>query len=404
MFGRDLQGDVDQLLEQLPIWALKEIVRTKLEALGVSSDEEVLTLEVEAILSWEETDCFEGCVDGRAYSIHINELQNILTRLEDAVRDFPEKIVEEARSEATAFYKEAIASWKASRSENLEIEAAFKCEINRTWGDAIDTLEMMCFGLLEAVTHRQTEVLESRDKFSPTKQHALIRLIARGCCVGREVVDLLKAGFSDGAMARWRTMHEVAVVAEFIAANDEELAARFLMHSVVEEWVASKALISTLRESADAQLHAEANERRTRVDEACARFGSVFKEPYGWAAEIIGNPNPKFSDIEKAVGLAQKRWQYKLASFGVHAGVSGLLYGVGPQNHEGRTLAGPTTLGLEIPGANASSTLAMLANCLREDKPSIDFLVGLMFFADLDRDCQAKFSSAAQNASDRIKQ
>jgi hypothetical protein len=45
----------------------------------------------------------------------------------------------------------------------------------------------------------------------------LSRSHARACQIDEEIICLLEGGFADGAMARWRTLHEVAVVASFIA-------------------------------------------------------------------------------------------------------------------------------------------------------------------------------------------
>ena len=44
----------------------------------------------------------------------------------------------------------------------------------------------------------------------------LWRLHARSCQITMEILALLKSGFADGAHARWRTLHEIAVTALFI--------------------------------------------------------------------------------------------------------------------------------------------------------------------------------------------
>ena len=40
------------------------------------------------------------------------------------------------------------------------------------------------------------------------------RLHARACQIAREVLTLLYAGFAEGAMARWRALHELAVLSQ----------------------------------------------------------------------------------------------------------------------------------------------------------------------------------------------
>jgi hypothetical protein len=59
------------------------------------------------------------------------------------------------------------------------------------------------------------------------------RLHARACQIANKVAVLLGAGFAEGAIARWRSLHEVAVVSMFIG-GDEGLAERYRLHEAVE--------------------------------------------------------------------------------------------------------------------------------------------------------------------------
>ena len=76
------------------------------------------------------------------------------------------------------------------------------------------------------------------EEFDPVFE-ALIGLYARACRVAREVHHLLSGGFPFGALARSRTLHELAVITIGIAdyGRDEahaDLADRFLQHA----WIA----------------------------------------------------------------------------------------------------------------------------------------------------------------------
>lgn len=66
------------------------------------------------------------------------------------------------------------------------------------------------------------------------KLDVLTRLHARACQIAQEVIVLLSAGLADGAMARWRTLHEVATAALLISENGEALAERYARHDVIE--------------------------------------------------------------------------------------------------------------------------------------------------------------------------
>jgi hypothetical protein len=56
----------------------------------------------------------------------------------------------------------------------------------------------------------------------------------RACQVTDEIACLLENGFADGAMARWRTLHEIAMVAAVISQHGEAIAERYLAHQFVE--------------------------------------------------------------------------------------------------------------------------------------------------------------------------
>jgi len=50
----------------------------------------------------------------------------------------------------------------------------------------------------------------------------------------REIAVLLRSGYADGAHARWRTLHEISVVAALLKEHGEELAERWWCHVAVE--------------------------------------------------------------------------------------------------------------------------------------------------------------------------
>jgi hypothetical protein len=65
---------------------------------------------------------------------------------------------------------------------------------------------------------------------------ALVRLQAGAVRVAGEVYALLLAGYASGAHARWRTLHEIAVTALFIAHQDRETAERYVHHCFVKSY------------------------------------------------------------------------------------------------------------------------------------------------------------------------
>ena len=81
---------------------------------------------------------------------------------------------------------------------------------------------------------------EGADIRNTTKSfEILFSLHGRACQVAEEVVCLLSNGFADGAMARWRTLHEIAAVGCLIRDHGDELAERYEQHQVIEAWKAA---------------------------------------------------------------------------------------------------------------------------------------------------------------------
>lgn len=70
----------------------------------------------------------------------------------------------------------------------------------------------------------------------------LTKLHSRAISIAGEILRLIEAGYADGALARWRSIHEIACTAQFIQQNGQETAQRFLDYRVVDDYHEMKAL------------------------------------------------------------------------------------------------------------------------------------------------------------------
>jgi hypothetical protein len=160
--------------------------------------------------------------------------------------------------------------------------------------------------------------------------YVLARLHARACQVTAEVVALLRSGFADGGHARWRTLHEIAVVSTFIKKHGAETARRYLAHEAVESYKAARQYQDHCQaigyEPLDAKEFAAIQKR---YDDALRRFGKDFGGSYGWAALALSRSKPTFSDIEHEVKLDDLSPFYRLASHNVHANPKGITFKLG---------------------------------------------------------------------------
>lgn len=222
------------------------------------------------------------------------------------------------------------------------------------WGEAFD-------GLL-ALAQLSAELCDSSNTAGRQKTRnkaftdAVTRLHARGCLISREIVLLLENGLSQAAQARWRALHEVTVIAMFIAKHKNPAAVRFLASAAID----NKRHLDSYEKHLVAlgQTPVPAQERK-RIDRTFAtavrKYGKHFNSDYGWAAHFLKNPRPNFSDLEASVDLDHYRPWYKAASMQVHGSARGLLAPMGLS--EDALLTGPH---FEIVPETALHTL----NCL----------------------------------------
>lgn len=120
--------------------------------------------------------------------------------------------------------------------EHARLRRGFERRIEWVWGEALDLLYQLIVVCEEAGADinevRRPSAAESNDH----RFEALISVHARACATASEIHALLRTGHARGAYARWRTLHELAVVAMLLGKGDRDLSRRFLIHAAVEEY------------------------------------------------------------------------------------------------------------------------------------------------------------------------
>jgi hypothetical protein len=231
----------------------------------------------------------------------------------------------------------------------------------------------------------------------------LTRIHARACLVASEGHVLLRSGYASGANARWRSLHELTVVAFLIAEYGDDLAERFIRYQAVSAW----RMASSEREHAKllgirGPSEADVRELHEEVDRLVARFGPRYAEEYGWAESVLGSRAPTFRNIEAAVDLGHLRPFYKLASGPIHAGAAGLLEDLGAEASRGQVLlSGASNTGLRIPGQGLAIALNQCTTALLMSDVTMERILtmfSLLAFADR---CVSAFGLADDEA-DRL--
>jgi len=204
--------------------------------------------------------------------------------------------------------------------EHRVADRGFERRNFKRWRQAFDLLETMLSiaeELGEACDMEGRELAVANNDY---RFEALSQIFPKAILVGRELVHLLKGGFPDAALSRWRSLHELTVTAIFLSANNDMISLRYLAHFDFQARAAARqhnkyAKRANLRPFSDTELQ-EFNERCKIAAES---VGEEMDGPWDWAKPVLPG-NPTFFRIEEAVGMDHWRPRYKWASQHVHSG------------------------------------------------------------------------------------
>ena len=277
--------------------------------------------------------------------------------------------------------KERAPSMLSARREDL---AGFRDRLRQVWGKALDLLEMCIAIATEAGAEFAKEYCRLEEERPNYRFEALVRLHARGCQVASEVLELLASGFADGADARWRTAHELAVIAFFISERSDEVSERYLMYRAIESYKDALKYQKHAKQLGYAPFTDEEFQSiRANRDDMCKRFGPDFAHRYGWASKELDNPKPTFADIESSVKMEHYRPHFKMATQNVHAGPGSLFFRLGDPRERHTLLAGASNAGLADPGQSTAISLYQHTTTLLYSAPTFERLVVLKAFEQL---------------------
>jgi hypothetical protein len=258
-------------------------------------------------------------------------------------------------------------------------ERQFEQHLLQRWKNPLDLLEVLIEICLEAGAEINSEYRGMAAKSHDYVFDVLVRLHSRACQISYEILCLLRAGLADGAHARWRTLHEIAVISYFIKDRGQEVAKRYLHYGMIE----------TYREFLQYQKHClrlgyappteeELHRMQTMHDQVVKMYGSDFGAKYGWIPKHMLKDRT-FAEIEKSVRLDKLRPYYMMACHNVHSGPKGIQFRLGLGLLKGESkrpfiLAGPSNYGLADPGQGAAISLSQATTCLLSIRPTIERL------------------------------
>lgn len=275
------------------------------------------------------------------------------------------------------------------RAEAVE-RAGFENRLGDVWGRAFGTLRSM----IVAATELGIE-FDKRHRPQAAADHdvvfeALGKLYARGVRIANEVLHLMEGGFAMGALARWRALHEVVVVAMFLRDRRADTAERYLLHSHAAAYAGAQTHQKHAgRLHQDAFEAVEIDEMRETRDQLIKQFDSpCYPLDYGWALAALNRGctqaahaarpgrahRVSFDRIEAAVDLDHYRPYYRMASRGIHADARALYWDLGLQRSDMLWYGGSNT-GMADPGSVTAISLSLLVMTLMLQRTSATSLM-----------------------------
>jgi len=253
--------------------------------------------------------------------------------------------------------------------------SGFEQRLYKRWKKPIDLLEVMIRVSLDSASAFRISTSEKIMK--SVKYSAILRIHSRGLQISNEILALIEAGYADAAYARWRSLHELAVISLFLFDNSEEVSKMYLDHELLVRAREAQTYKEHYKRLNYPQLGRKSfDEIKKRVRIIKNRYGPDFNycQGYGWIPRtIITDRN--FKSLEKKVKLSKLRPFYNLASNPIHGGPKGLYrLGLTQDSQDKVLLVGPTNYGFADALQNTSISLIQVTISLLNLDPTLENL------------------------------
>jgi Family of unknown function (DUF5677) len=375
--GETLQHTLNEAVENLPALFLEHQISKKLKLQNVKAPKGLARQMAEHILSGSS----EPFASPRAarrkrvdITINYSDLEELIRGLE---RFYDEQLPALLPSMAGKIAKNVLKNLKSQWPNESSLQETdileFRKRMEGRWGKPLGQLRMLL--TMSREWCQEINVRESRRKKhkNSRSRKLLIRLLVRACQVADEILCLLENGFADGAMARWRTLHEIAVVAAIILQYGDEIAESYIDHQAVESKRAMDKYIACSPQLGYRPMTPLMQAKITKAHEkVITKYGKNFHSDYGWAAYHLKKERPTFTHLEEAAGRDEMRAHYQMGNDNVHAGIKSMYVRLGLSGDYEGLLAGRSNAGLTEPGQNAAHTLTQLAVLVCFSEPVFD--------------------------------
>ena len=273
-----LQQTLNSVVASLPTLTLERLIAKKLHDQGAKVPKTLPRRLAEHILRGSaEPFRYRGRTQAKDISLSFDDADG--EQLTRAVESFlqvqlPILVPALALRIATTTLRGLRKSWTEEQRLQQEDLSGFRARMEETWGKPIGQLRMLLTVAREwcGEAHGKSDDAETKGKSGLRK--LMVRFLVRSCQVTDEIICLLENGFADGAMARWRTLHEIGVVAAVIGKHGEEIAERYHAHQAVESKRAMNKYLACYKQLGFRPLSARSIKRiEDRYNSALAKYG-----------------------------------------------------------------------------------------------------------------------------------
>lgn len=264
----------------------------------------------------------------------------------------------------------------------------FERRNKRRWKLPLDQLKIM-IRIVEESAEGLVAEWNKKHKSDPYTFGAMNHLCVRSLMLVREIICLIEGGFADGALGRWRSLHETAVVACFIAKHGELTAERFMASFNCKS---KKAMLQFNEYAERANLEPFGDEDIRVAEKECreleVRLGKGLGDDFGWAREALSTKGkPTLFDLEQATGLDHWRPRYRWSSQNIHSSYRPPFSSLGVSEAKAMLhLTGQSNSGMVDPIHMTAMSLLVAATSFLTHWPNMGRLVAAQILGQISRD------------------
>jgi len=274
------------------------------------------------------------------------------------------------------FFKAFNKTSKKMLDEQRKYQKSFEKRLYERWKIPIDLLECLIRISLESGEEQTNKLKQTINNTNNFKQEALIKIHARALQISNEILVLLKSGYADGANARWRTLHELAVISFFLLHNNNDVSKRYLEHEIIKTFKEAENYRVYYKKLGYSPIEIkEFNKIKREKEKVCKKYDDKYHIDYGWIPSSLLK-NRTFRALEKHVKLDKLRPFYIFSSNSVHGGAKGFhRLGLMDYSQDKILLAGASNYGLADPLQNTAISLLHVNVCLLNLEPNFETIM-----------------------------